>query len=1199
MELQDLTKGRQEPKYFPLEAESEISCFSKIFFTWIHKVLTLGTQIHLEREHTFPLPKHEEVTNERLTWALGHYRLFFAVIRSNLSIFISSTVLCTLAVLMEFSGPVYMELLIDYINSPDKPFSYGLLLAASFTAITMCYPIINTQRNFNSEIMAMRIRIALYNLIYNKTILSTNLPEGLGINLLQVDVTKIYEFFWFAPYIMNVPLQLGIAIYLIYSQVGEAVWVALATMVLAMIGNLLLSGTCKRANEAIMGIRDERMEHSTQLLTEIKMIKAYSWEDHFVEKIQGIRKAELSKMRFLNLLYSCNLFYFWSLPSLTVVVVLGYYTVVMGQDINTSKAFVTLTTLFLLQIPLIGIPIMMSRIIQLVVSHKRIHELIDAKPWAKLPHSDHISLKNCTFAYGDKVILKNLNLDIADGEFLAVIGPVGCGKSSLLLGLMGELPLESGNLDMNTDVAYAPSLDSWLLNATMRENITLGREFKEDWYWKVVEACCLLPDISSLPARDNTEIGERGINLSGGQKARVCLARAVYAEKQVYLLDDPLSSVDNHVAQHIFSQCFQKLLKGKTRILVTHRHNFLDRVDRVVELKNGEISHISSAVTGIDLESDEEESPEESANSENKNEPLKDNKLIEDEDREVGEVDREVYLDYFKYSGSYIWVVLGVISMMLFLGTKMLGDMYLKDWANHPGSTDEYLPYYMFLRLGGCVFILFRSVFLNVIMSIKISYKAHEKLLQSFVRAPINLFYDVTPLGRLLNRLSKDINMIDEEVAFTVGSVLANISNCVGCILMGLIFFPYLMILIPIVFIPARYICRVYLKSSRELTRLESISRSPMLNHFEETLSGAKFIRVFRQTDYFISQNHQKINNNVRISYSLCGCQQWSRLNLGFLSATLLCALFIIAVVFREDISVGVVGLCLTYMIPLPEDLSDLLMSVTELENNMVSVERVRAYTKLPVEQAVTTSADIKNANWPDSLTIEFHKVYMKYRPNTDLVLKGLTFEIPPACRVGITGRTGSGKSSLFLALLRIVEVDSGVITIGGVNIALLGLQKLRQAITLIPQDPLVFNGTMKENLDPFGHFEERVIKKVLDEVDLKFGLDYDIKNGGQNISIGERQLLSLSRALLCKSKIILFDEATAGIDPVMDAKVQKIIKNKFLGCTILTIAHRLGTIIDSDLVLLLADGKLKEMGTPAALMSYESEFKSLAESMH
>ena len=304
-------------------------------------------------------------------------------------------------------------------------------------------------------------------------------------------------------------------------------------------------------------------------------------------------------------------------------------------------------------------------------------------------------------------------------------------------------------------------------------------------------------------------------------------------------------------------------------------------------------------------------------------------------------------------------------------------------------------------------------------------------------------------------------------------------------------------------------------------------------------------------------------------------------------------------IIFGSHISVGVVGLCLTYMIPLPGQMSSLISCFAGLENEMVSVERVKAYMGIPSEQPVFSNFDKKHLNWPIKPSIRFSKVYLKYRPNTEMVLKGLSFDIPEGTRVGITGRTGSGKSSLFLALLRIVELDKGFVAIDNVNVALLGLKKLREAITLIPQDPLVFNGTVKENLDPLGRFDDFRLKNVLNEVGLLFELDHVILNSGKNVSIGERQLISLCRALICNTKIILFDETTAGIDLEMDSKIQNIIKVKFQGCTILTIAHRLKTIIDSDLILLLSDGKLKEFGNPQHLLSFDSEFKNLSKTLH
>lgn len=388
------------------------------------------------------------------------------------------------------------------------------------------------------------------------------------------------------------------------------------------------------------------------------------------------------------------------------------------------------------------------------------------------------------------------------------------------------------------------------------------------------------------------------------------------------------------------------------------------------------------------------------------------------------------------------------------------------------------------------------------------------------------------------------------------------------------------------------------MKSSREITRLESISRSPILNNFKETISGIKFIRAFGKTDRFIEKNQEIIDVNTRINYTSFGCEGWMNLYLELLASLFVITMYFIAIIFREKISPGIIGLCVSYLLPISDFINQIIKNLTYLENQMVSVERVKSYTEIPSENSLSVPKDIEYPNWPITPTIKFNKVYLKYRPNTSIILKELSFEIPPGVRVGIAGRTGSGKSSIFLALLRIVELDKGLITIDDINIASLGLQKIRQSITLIPQDPLVFTGTLKENLDPLDQFTEKELKKVIDDAKLQLGLDHELKNSGKNISIGERQLLSLCRALLINKKIILFDEATAGTDPETDLRIQNIIKSKFVGCTILTIAHRLDTIKNSDLMLLIEDGKVLEFDSPQNLLSYDSKFKSFAQGL-
>ena len=1192
MELQRIRNVFRTTKYIELDKESEkISLFSRLFFTWIQKILKFGSTSKLEPEHTFPLPDIEKVSSDNLSNYLENHNLFFAIILNNKAILSFSIFLSLLTVVLEFSGPVYMELLMNYIGQDEKPLKEGLILAGIFTVTSLVYPLICTQKNFFTELCAIRIRNSLFNLIYSKSLQSSNLSEELGINLLQVDVTKIYEFYWFLPYFISIPFQIGIAIYLIYMQVGNAVWIAIASIFVAMFSNFLLRSTCSKSIDAIMKLRDERIQQSTQLLTNIKMIKAYCWEDYFFSKLSHIREVEVSKMKSLNILYSSNLFYFWSLPSLVVVIVFAYYTVFMGQYLNSSKAFITLTTLFLLQVPLMGIPLAGTKCLQLLVSSKRMNQFLESNKKADIKVNKvagKIEFIDCSFAFGEKVVLSQINLVINPGEFVAVIGPVGSGKSSILLSIMGELSLTSGQFKGDDSLAYTASLDSWLFNGTIRENIQFGQDYNEDWYFKVLESCCLLEDLQSFAGGDKTEIGQRGVNLSGGQKSRICLARAVYSNKRVYLLDDPLSSVDNQVSSRILNQCFFGILKEKTRILVTHQPQHLKQIGKVIAVENGKITQ------RYDLNETNDEyfkSKEISLDLDAKNAE----KLMKDEDREVGEVDREIYKEYFRFSGGFKYLALACFCLGFWMLTRMSGDIILHKWTNHPSEVSFYLPLYIILRLGGCIFIFLRSIVLSVIMSPKISLNIHSQLIQGFLKAPINLFYDITPIGILLNRLTKDINMIDDEISFTVGSVLANITSTLSCIFMGLIYFPYLIAFIPIILVPGRIISKYYMKTSRELTRLESISRSPMLSHFGETLSGGKFIRCFKEVENFISKNQEKINQNFRLKYSKCGCEQWMRLYLGLLSSTFLSALFIFLILYRDSISPGIVGLTLTYMIPLPETISELLVSLTTAENDMVSVERLKSSLSLPQESTFQSASDPNLQTWPLQGGISFSKVVLRYRPNTEIVLNSISFEAKPGQKVGIAGRTGSGKSSLFLAILRIVEIESGSIYIDGVDIKSIGLRKLRQSIMLVPQDPMVFKGSLKDNIDPFQIVESGQVKLALEQVGFDIENEFEIDANGGNLSLGQRQLLSLSRALVSNAKIVLFDEATASIDLDTEKKIQEVIRKRFGDRTVLTIAHRLETIFGSDFVLVMDDGKLIESGRPSELLLRDSEFKKMS----
>ena len=545
--------------------------------------------------------------------------------------------------------------------------------------------------------------------------------------------------------------------------------------------------------------------------------------------------------------------------------------------------------------------------------------------------------------------------------------------------------------------------------------------------------------------------------------------------------------------------------------------------------------------------------------------------LIQQEDRETGEVTKDVYACYFQYSGGYLWISLAVSCISSWIIIDTIADIILKNWSDNSSNVSTYFSSYIALKLGGTILVLISSIILHCIMSIKASKSSHLHLLTSLSQAPINLFYDITPIGRIINRLSHDLDIIDTSLPNQINYVLVLLSILASVVIVSLIYFPILTLLIPAILYPARKIISIYIHASRELTRFDSISKSPILSCFKEVLQGAKSIRAFDISLTFIKKFNLLVNKNTGFEYYFAACREWTRLYLGILCSTFSCCIFLLAIIFRDSISVSDVGLCLSYAFFLPEIMSEFLMTLTELENDMVAVERIRSMCGIVQEKKERAGKD--KSNWPSQGKIEFHKVFMRYRKNTDLVLRGLDFEVGPGLHAGIVGRTGSGKSSMFLALLRVVELDSGAIFIDGINIATLNLEQLRKSFTLIPQDPLVFNGTISENLDPFNVHDKGLLKAAIDQVGVKFALDFEVKHSGKNLSVGERQMLSLCRALISNSKIVLFDEATAGIDLETDTKIQRVLSSFLKHSTVLTIAHRSSTIEKFDVIFEMDNG--------------------------
>ncbi|KAM5532134.1 hypothetical protein V8D89_014227 [Ganoderma adspersum] len=823
--------------------------------------------------------------------------------------------------------------------------------------------------------------------------------------------------------------------------------------------------------------------------------------------------------------------------------------------------------------------------------------------------------------------LKGIELKIPKGSFVAIVGTVGSGKSSLLQALIGEMRKTRGQCTFSSTAAYVPQT-AWIMNASLRQNIVFGQPEDDARFDEIVKACCLEPDIEMLPHGEQTEIGEKGINLSGGQKARVSLARAAYSGADIVLMDDSLSAVDSHVGKKLLDNC---LLRGpladKTRVLVTHTLHVLDKTDYIYVVDEGVIAEQG---TYADLMKDgrtfarlmeeygsqEEDKREEVIATKQESklvvpaEIKKGNKkLMQDEERLTGAVTWSVYSRYFTFAGG--WTA-SVLPLLLFVTLSQVAQvantLFLGFWTSssiHGFTQGDYMGVYAALGVASGLFAFALSLNISM-MSLTAGLNMFKSAFLAVVYSPV-AFFDTTPLGRIMSRLSKDQDTIDTELGLIANQVLATASSVIGTA--GLVFytFPYLgIIFAPLIVL--YYVAAVYYRrTSVEAKRLDSNLRSVLYASYTETLTGLSTVRAYRSQDRFVRNAEQGQDVENRAYYMTIAIQRWLGVRLDILGNILILGICLFAAGFRHTVDPSKIGVVLTYTLSITQSFSTLVSNYAQNEQNFNAVERILYYTELPSEGNTTTPTDPPPA-WPERGAIEFKDVEMSYRLGLPPVLKGVSFGINPGEKIGIVGRTGAGKSSLLQALFRIVNLTSGIIEIDGRNIAQIGLETLRGRLALVPQDSLLFKGTVRENLDPLN---TRTDAEILDSLkrawllprdgppdsiaEAKFSLDSQVSDEGSNYSAGEKQLLALCRALVKNSRIIVLDEATSSVDVETDAKVQRTIQAEFASSTLLCIAHRLNTIVYYDRILVMDGGKVAEFDTPLNLFDKEdSVFRSL-----
>ncbi|PMD34604.1 ABC multidrug transporter-like protein [Hyaloscypha variabilis F] len=821
--------------------------------------------------------------------------------------------------------------------------------------------------------------------------------------------------------------------------------------------------------------------------------------------------------------------------------------------------------------------------------------------------------------------LHNMDFTIGRNELVAVIGGVGSGKSSLLAALAGDMRRTRGTMTLGASRAFCPQY-AWIQNATVRENILFGKDMDRDWYKKVIDACALQPDLDMLPQGDATEIGERGITVSGGQKQRLNIARAIYFDADLILMDDPLSAVDAHVGRHIFDNAIMGLLKDKSRILATHQLWVLNRCDRVIWLEEGKIQAIDTfdnlmrnhagfqllmETTAVEEKHENEDHVNDDEVESEKKTMKKKRKgaaLMQAEERAVKSVPWSVYLDYIRASGSLFNAPIVIGFLLLSQGANLATSLWLSYWTSDKFryTRGVYIGVYGALGAAQALLLFFFALSLTI-MGTTASKRMLNTAITRALRAPMS-FFDTTPLGRITNRFSRDVDVMDNNLTDAIRMYLLTLAMIMSVFGLIIAYFHYFAIALGPLFLLFLFSAGYYRASAREMKRFESVLRSNVFAKFSEGISGTACIRAYGLPDRFIHDMRDAIDEMNSAYYLTFANQRWLSTRLDVIGNLLVFTTGLLVVTSRFNVSPSISGLVLSYILAIVQMIQFTVRQLAEVENGMNATERLHYYGTALEEEAPLHTVEVRKS-WPESGEIIFDNVQMRYREGLPLVLSGLSMHVKGGERIGVVGRTGAGKSSIMSTLFRLVELSGGSITIDGLDISTIGLQDLRSRLAIIPQDPTLFKGTIRSNLDPFNEHTDLELWSALRQSDLiseeaslddkspgRIHLDGIVEDEGLNFSLGQRQLMALARALVRGSQIIVCDEATSSVDMETDDKIQRTIATGFRGKTLLCIAHRLKTIINYDRICVMDQGRIAELDTPFALYQNGGIFRSMCD---
>lgn len=1232
------------PKESPMPKASWIS---RLGFCWNVGLLKYGYQNKLEEEdisnivasetveHSYTKFRHQmkdpsinsnllkvfsKTIGRDYFYALGCFVLFLAC-----HLFTPSFLLKNLL--------LYLDPNTNYPKSSGLLYVIGLFLSSAIGSI--CY-----QHGWHWAVRCgIRARTAFIMAVYDK-ILTVKKLQSVGevVNFLANDSSRIIESVRFGWWLILAPISLIVISVIVSVEIGPIALVG-AFILFAQVPLQLFIGTkIGHVRARAVTITDDRVKIMNDVLSSIKTVKLYCWEKPFSEQVAEIREREGKELRTTATVKYINVAISYLSPVLATFICLSLSYALDNNSLTASKIF-TISSLFnASSAPLAILPMAIANLAQGMIGLKRLQALLGQEDLRdnrilNTSRNPGIKVKNGTFSYDlssdredeetdEKIVKRNLieesqaqgsfmlqNINFScstKGKLIAIVGKVGTGKSCLLAAISGQLPSLEGTVEVNGSLAYLTQT-GLLVNATVRDNILFGEPYDEDKYRRTIEACELLSDFKNLPNGDQTEVGEKGATLSGGQKARVGLARAVYANKDIYLLDDPLSAVDSRVGHRMFENCMRGALKDKIVLLVTNQPQYLPGCDEILVLNGGriilhgtydeikddeEFSQLLT-VTQKDKSKAKEEKKKEKEDAPPEKEIREHVTLVEDEDSSSGGVGLGT-LAYYCFAGGKLAPILLAIFFIIVQLNRVAADFMLSLLGKPDVVIPTILIVYSVLVIVYAFLLIARAMGFSRV-AINSSTSIHNIVFYKVLKAPPS-FFETNPLGRILNRFSRDLDVADGRLPDFFIDAFVFVIHCVSIVIVICTVIPWFLFIVGLMAVAFWLLTTYYQRSARELKRLDSVTSSPIFAHLSMSISGVPTIRAYNAQERFRQDNKDKINANTKAFFAFEAITNWLGLCLDLLAAVVITLVGLLTVVVELTPDTG--GLVLSYSLMMTAAFQYAVRTATETENLLVAIERLQDYAENLSQEGVPEEYRMPSppVDWPNEGGIVFKDVVVKYRPELEPVLKKISFQIKPKEKIGIVGRTGAGKSTLTQVLFRMIEPAGGDIKIDGRSIINMDLPDLRSKLACIPQDPVLFVGTIRTNLDPFNNHTDERIWDALDRVHMKNmvnalpgALEYEIREGGTNFSLGQRQLICIARALLRNSKILVMDEATAAIDMESDQLIQRTIRSSFADVTILCIAHRLQTIMDYDRIMVVDSGGIAEFASPKELLENEN----------